>query len=197
MKNLDIKSVIRKKKYSRKHIEGKKAKNILNREFVSKAPLEKLCMDTTYIPIQGGRFLFLNAVKDLYNNEIVAYAISTRNDVKIVDDTLKELYKLPIPEGCILHTDQGFQFTREAYNSELKINNIKQSMSRKGNCWDNAPIESFFSHMKTEEPALKKRKLTEDEAKDIVIEYIKFYNQKRIQLKLKSLSPVEYRAQAA
>ncbi len=197
MKELGIKSVIRKKKYVRKHIPGKSVGNILNREFESPKPLEKICMDITYIPLEGKNFLFMNAAKDLYNNEIIAYDLSLRNDTKLVQNTMEKIFKMPLTKGCTVHTDQGFQYTRREYSTKLKAHSINQSMSRKGNCWDNAPIESFFSHFKSELIYLLDRKIPLESLKDEIERYIKFYNEERIQLKLKGLSPVEYRKQAS
>lgn len=96
-----------------------------------------------------------------------------------------------LSDNCILHTDQGFQYTRKKYSIQLKENNIKQSMSRKGNCWDNAPIESFFSHMKSELLYLVDTK-NPNEIINLIDEYIYFYNNERIQIK-SGMSPVEYR----
>jgi putative transposase len=196
MKELDIKSVIRKKKYIRKYIPGKVVKNNLKRNFIAEKPLKKICMDITYIPLGKKKFLFMNAAKDLHNNEIIAYDISLKNDTKLVQATINKLLKLPLEKKCILHTDQGFQYTRKIYSNQLKKNNIKQSMSRKGNCWDNAPIESFFSHFKTELIYNMNRNITLEKLKIEISKYIKFYNEERIQIKLKGLSPVMYRTQA-
>ena len=197
MKELGIKSVIRRKKYVRKYIPGRSVDNNLKREFYASEPLKKICMDITYIPLGQKKFLFMSAAKDLHNNEIIAYDLSLRNNVKLVQDTMSKIVKMPLKKGCIIHTDQGFQYTRKEYYNHLKIHNIKQSMSRKGNCWDNAPIESFFSHFKSELIYLLSEKISLELLKKEISKYIKFYNEERIQLKLKGLSPVEYRKQAS
>lgn len=195
---LGLKSIIRKKFYYRKYNPSKVCSNILNREFQAKKPLEKLCMDVTYIPVSNcnSRFIYMNAIKDLYNGEIVAYDLSLRNDVALVNSTLLKLFKLPIEKGCIIHTDQGSTYSRVAYFEELKAKKINVSMSRRGNCWDNSPIESFFSHFKSESIYLTE---TRDYGPLIskIHEYIDFYNNKRIQKKLNGLSPVEYRTKTA
>ncbi|MCC0688992.1 DDE-type integrase/transposase/recombinase [Clostridioides sp. ES-S-0056-01] len=159
MKELGIKSIIRKKVYRRKFKSYEIYDNILNREFRANQPLEKICMDITYIPI-GKKFLYMNVAKD-----------------------------------CILHTDQGSQYTSRSYSKRLKDNGIIQSMSRKGNCWDNAPIESFFSHFKSELIYLID---TTDPKKmiSLINDYIYFYNNERIQLK-NGMSPIEYRTHCA
>lgn len=194
MKELNIQSVIRKKIYKRKLKSSIVADNLLNRNFKSNKPLEKICMDITYIPI-GKKFLYLNAAKDLFNGEIIAYDISTRIDNLLVQNTLKQLDKMNLDENCILHTDQGAQYTNRAYCCKLKTKGIIQSMSRKGNCWDNAPIESFFSHLKSELIYLVDTS-NPDEIIKLVNDYIYFYNNERIQLK-NGMSPVEYRTHAA
>ncbi len=197
MKELGIKSVIRKKKYTRKFISGDSVDNNLNRRFYSFKFLEKICMDIAYIPLGGKKFLFMSAAKDLFNNEIIAYDLSLRNNIELVQNTIDKLVKMPLKKECIIHTDQGFQYIRKEYSDNLKKYNIKQSMSRKGNCWDNAPIESFFSHFKTELPYFIIGKKTIESLKDGISKYIKFYNEERIQLKLKGLSPAEYRKQVS
>jgi len=197
MKELGIKSVIRKKKYTRKFISGDSVDNNLNRRFYSSKSLEKICMDITYIPLGGKKFLFMSAAKDLFNNEVIAYDLSLRNNIDLVQNTIDKLVEMPLKKECVIHTDQGFQYTRKEYSDNLKEYDIKQSMSRKGNCWDNAPIESFFSHFKTELPYFITGKRSIESLKNGISKYIKFYNEERIQLKLKGLSPAEYRKQAS
>lgn len=197
-KLLGIQAVIRKKFIYRKYRPEKIAKNILNRNFTATKPLEKLSMDVTYIPVSNcnSRFIYMNAVKDLFNGEIVAYDLSLRNDVELINSTLSKLYKLPLKRNCILHTDQGATYSRKIYIEELKKKKIQVSMSRRGNCWDNAPIESFFSHFKSESLYLSKSR-DYDKLITEIKEYIDYYNNKRIQKKLKGLSPVEYRTKTA
>ena len=197
MKELNIKSVIRKKVYKRKFKPSSVADNILNRDFSTNNPLQKLCMDITYIPIDKSarRFLYLNAVKDVFNGQIIAYDLSLRNDVKLVQNTLNKLSKMNLSANCILHTDQGFQYTRREYSNFLKKIGVIQSTSRKANCWDNAPVESFFSHLKSELIYLVN---TTDvtELTRLIHEYIHFYNNERIQNKI-GMSPIEYLTHAA
>lgn len=196
MKELGLSSVIRKKVYKHRFKPSEVAQNILDRNFSADKPLQKLSMDITYIPLdkRSRAFLYMNAVKDLYNGEIVAYDLSLHNDTKLVDRTLNKLFNMGISRDCILHTDQGFQYTRKKFCSQLLDNNIIQSMSRRGNCWDNAPIENFFGHFKSELIYLTK---TSDipELTELIHQYIIFYNNERIQLKT-GMSPVEYRLQA-
>lgn len=195
MKENGIKSVIRKKYRYRHYQPARVAQNILNREFNETQPLKVLTMDTTYIEILGTRnFLYLNAVKDISNKEIVAYELSLSNNAELVDKTLEKLFKLSLAKNCLIHTDQGSTYTREKYIQRLESHGIRVSMSRRGNCWDNALIESFFSHLKSE--ALYLNKVSNMETTiEIVKNYIDFYNNERIQKKLNGLSPVEYRIQ--
>ncbi len=169
--------------------------NHLNRDFQASKPNEKWVTDIIYLIFNGQR-LYLSAIKDLYNNEIVAYEISRRNDLKLVLDTLKKPRKKRNVKGILLHIDQWFQYTSRQYNQLLKKYQMKASMSRKGNCWDNACIESFFSHFKSECFHLYSSH-TADEVKFAVRKYIHFYNYQRFQKKLNNLSPYKYRTQVA
>jgi transposase InsO family protein len=196
MGELGIQAVIRKKKpYYGKKEAYVVSDNHLNRNFVASKPNEKWVTDITYLLFNGQR-LYLSAIKDLYNNEIVAYHVSRRNDLKLVIDTLKKAKKKRNVKGILLHSDQGFQYTSRLYNNLIKKYQMKVSMSRKGNCWDNACMENFFSHFKTECFYLYSFKTTE-EVKDVVNKYIRFYNHQRFQKKLNNLSPYQYRSQAA
>ena len=121
--------------------------------------------------------MYLSVVKDLYNNEIVAYSMSQNNDTVLVSDTMEKLYMLDIKPNYILHTDQGFQYTRSEYLSQVREYNIIPSMSRKGNCRDNSPVEVFFSHLKSETTN------NIGELKRKIEDYIWFYNNERIQIK--------------
>ncbi|USK31100.1 IS3 family transposase [Bacillus sp. CMF21] len=197
MKRYGIQAKIRKKKW--RHF-GRKEKcvvsdNYLNREFSATRPNEKWVTDITCLKFNGKK-IYLSTILDLYNNEVVSYKISERNDLKLVTDTLKSAIKKRDVKGLLLHSDQGFQYTSIRYNQLLKRSNINVSMSRKGNCFDNACIESFFSHFKTEY-FYRSRFKTSKEVTTTVRKYIKFYNNKRFQKKLNNLSPTEFRATAA
>ncbi|KMY42801.1 integrase [Peribacillus loiseleuriae] len=197
MKANGIQAKIREKKW--KHF-GRKEKyvvseNDLNREFSATRPNEKWVTDITYLLFNGKKH-YLSAILDLYNNEIISYKISERNDLKLVADTVKEAIKKREVKGLLLHSDQGFQYTSIRYNKLLKRCNMKQSMSRKGNCLDNACMESFFSHFKAE-CFYRYQFDSSNEVKEAVKNYMKFYNHKRFQKKLNNLSPTEYRAKAA
>jgi len=196
MREMGICAVIRKKRpYYGKKEPYVISDNHLNREFHASKPNEKWVTDSTYL-IFNGQKLYLSAIKDLYNNEIVAYHIRPRNDIQLVLDILKKAIKKRNVNGLLLHSDQGFQYTSRQYNNLLKRYNIKASMSRKGNCLDNACMENFFSHFKAECFHLYSFR-TAEEVKDAVHQYIRFYNHQRFQKKLNNLSPYEYGTQAA
>jgi len=160
MRILNIKSPIRKKKffhYSRKEVSLNSiivSSNILNRNFQAKVPMEKLVTDVSYIYHKNGR-LFLSVVKDLFDNSILAYQISKKNDIKLVMDNLSQVF-CKKNYNCILHSDQSFQYTTRIYKDTLESLGVKISHSRKGNCHDNACCENFFSHLKSEHLYLKK-----------------------------------------
>ena len=136
--------------------------------------------------------LYLSAIYDLYNNEVVAYQISDRNDLKLVIETIKKARKKRNVKGTIIHSDQGYQYTSRQYQNLLQKYGMVSSMSRKGNCLDNACIENFFGHLKTEVMYLNYFKEKEEVCKAIK-KYISFYNFDRFQKKLNNRSPVEFR----
>jgi putative transposase len=197
MKKMGIQAKIRKKKWRYFGIKEQRvvAENHLNREFSSTKLNEKWVTDITYLTFNGKR-LYLSAIMDLYNNEIVAYHISERNNLQLVLDTVKKAAKKTNLNGILLHSDQGYQYTSKKYNELAQKYKIKISMSRKGNCYDNGCIESFFSHFKTE--CFYRYQFKEN---DLVIkavkQYMKYYNNKRFQKRLNNLSPIEYRTKAA
>jgi len=140
--------------------------------------------DVTYIQTQQG-WAYLSTIKDLYDGFIVAYRLGRNNSVHLVSETIKlARQKEKLVEGLILHSDQGFQYSTHVYHALTTASGITPSMSRRGNCWDNAPMENFFGHLKEE--ALRQYKIpTFQEANQIIDDYICFYNYERIQLKTK------------
>jgi transposase InsO family protein len=200
MKEFGIQAKIRIKKW--KHFGRKEpyviSDNHLNREFSALLPNKKWVTDITYL-IFNGKKLYLSVILDLYNNEVVSYHISERNDLNLVLNTLKKAInatKKREVKGLLLHSDQGFQYTSKRYNQTLKRYNIRISMSRKGNCLDNACIESFFSHFKSE--CFYRYQFTEQKQVERAVKrYMWYYNNRRFQKKLNNLSPSEYRAKAA
>ncbi|WJH35169.1 IS3 family transposase [Paenibacillus sp. CC-CFT747] len=196
MRELGIRSRIRRKKpYFGSREATVVSKNVLNRKFSATAPNQKWATDVTYLPI-GSRFLYLSVIFDLYNNEVVSYQIGRHNNLKLVLDTVEAAVHKRNVKKLLLHSDQGFQYTHKHYHTLLKRKKIKPSMSRKGNCWDNACIESFFGHLKSECVRLQSF-ASEDELTEAIGSYIHFYNNERFQQKLNNLSQVEYRTKVA
>ena len=184
----------RKRKYrSYKGEVGKIATNIINRNFVANAPLQKLATDVTEFAVCDEK-VYLSPILDMYNNEIVSYSISTSPNFNQTREMLEEVvHKLPSNATPILHSDQGWQYQMKEYQRILKENNIQQSMSRKGNCLDNSIMENFFGRLKTEMFYVEKFESVNSFI-DKLKEYIYYYNNERIILKLK-MSPVKYRTQ--
>ncbi|MBC1528690.1 IS3 family transposase [Listeria seeligeri] len=168
--------------------------NHLKRCFKATRPLEKLTTDITYLYFGNCR-LYLSSIMDLYNGEIVAYSIGEKQDTALVLDTLN---RLDLPKGSLLHSDQGSVYTSYEYYQCCQKKNVIRSMSRKGTLADNAPIECFHSSLKCETFYLNKAyKYAKSIVIQIVKDYIKYYNEKRIQQKLGYQSPVNFRKQAA
>jgi putative transposase len=167
------------------------APNLLNRHFTATKPLKKLVTDITYLPF-GQSMMYLSSILDVYNGEIVAQTIGFKQDTALVLDTLNQLPDLP--KGCVLHSDQGAVYTSYAYQKVVKEKGMTMSMSRKGTPADNSPIESFHSSLKSETFYLDEiYRTTNSCVIQIVKEYIHYYNHTRIQTKLSSQSPVQYR----
>lgn len=200
MKILRLSSPIRKKKYRccTKQDPNQKARivcnNFLARNFTASRPLEKLVTDIRYIYSQQGR-MYLSVIKDLYDNSILAYKISKYNDLELVMDNIDMVMNnnWDPTNTCILHSDQGFQYTNIEYIKRLDINGVTVSHSRKANCYDNACCENFFGHIKSECLEFQDIPKTNDELIAMVDKYIHFYNHERPQRKLKGMTPVEYR----
>ena len=200
MKVLGLSSPVRKKKYvcCTTQEPNEKARtvcdNYLARNFTASRPLEKLVTDVSYIYSQEGR-MYLSVIKDLYDNSILAYTISRFNDLKLVMDNVYMVIddKWDSTKQCILHSDQGFQYTNIEYIRYLDEYGVTISHSRKANCYDNACCENFFGHLKSEYLELKDIPKTNDELIAMVDKYIYFYNYERPQRKLKGMTPIEYR----
>lgn len=174
---------------------GKIADNLLDRNFNIDTFNKVWVTDVTEFKVRNRR-LYLSPIMDLYNGEIIAYNTSTHPTVKFTTAGLdKALKKLPGNHSLMIHSDQGFHYQNKQWVKRLEKHNIKQSMSRKGNCIDNAPMENFFGILKQEMYYGEKYK-TVEELEQNIKEYIKWYNQKRIKCKLKGLSPVQYRQES-
>lgn len=165
------------------------AQNIIDCNFVSEAPYQKLSTDVSYIKCLDGT-LYLSAVKDLYNNEIISYIVSDKNDVELALDTINGLPK--VKDGCIIHSDQGSLYYSWEYRNLLNELKCVRSMSQKGRCWQNSPIENWFSQIK-EEWLRRLGLMTKEETTDEIKKYVNWYNNQRIQKCLGYLSPVDFR----
>jgi transposase InsO family protein len=194
MNSLNIRSIARKRRiFTRMADLGTyhRYENVLNREFTASQPNQKWVTDITYLPTQQG-WAYLSTIKDLFDGFIVAHEVGTQNSLALVLNTLKQAkQKEIISAGLILHSDQGFQYTSQGYHAMMLKYAITPSMSRRGNCWDNAVMENFFGHLK-EEALRYVRNPTLADLKQIIDDYVNFYNYERIQLKTKQ-TPFEQR----
>lgn len=185
MNELGIHSVARRRKFLRKAEDLStfhRFPNILNREFSAIRPNKKWVTDVTFVHTNQG-WAYLSTIKDLHDGYIVAHNFCKQNSLGLVINTLKKaLQKEMVTDGLVLHSDQGYQYTSQSYFTLTKEYNISPSMSRRGNCWDNAPMENFFGHIK-EEALRQFPNPTFEEARQTIDEYIYFYNHERIQLK--------------
>ncbi|HBJ0584663.1 TPA: IS3 family transposase, partial [Escherichia coli] len=195
MQQLGLKSPVRLKKYrSYRGNMGLAAENILQRQFKAEAPCEKWVTDITEFRA-GGQKLYLSPILDLFNGEIVAWETACRPTEELVKRMLnKGLESLAEGEKPLLHSDQGWHYRIKSYQSALADKGLVQSMSRKGNCLDNAVMENFFGHLK-EEIYYRRDYRSVEELENAVNEYITYWNQKRIKLSLGGLSPVECRTE--
>ena len=196
MRQCNLKCMIRKKKYrSYKGTIGKIAPNILERDFRANKPNQKWVTDVTEFAIQDKK-VYLSPILDLYNGEIVSYNISLSPTFNQTMDMLEKAFaKIPKDTKLVLHSDQGWQYQMKRYQLKLQEKGIIQSMSRKGNCLDNAVMENFFGILKSEMFYHKKFESVDQLIQEIE-DYIYYYNNKRIKGKLKGLSPVQYRIQS-
>jgi putative transposase len=193
MKLMGLKSIIRVKKYkSYKGEQGKIVANVLERNFKATTPNQKWATDVTEFNVAGNK-LYLSPIIDLFNQEIISYELTERPVFKQVVIMLEKAFKkIPNNTNLILHSDQGWQYQMKRYQYLLKQKGITQSMSRKGNCLDNAIIENFFGTLKSELFYLKKYDSIVQLKKEIQ-EYIFYYNNDRIKSKLHKMSPIKYR----
>ncbi|MFJ7922602.1 IS3 family transposase [Lysinibacillus fusiformis] len=192
MKALGLKCLVRMKKYkSYKGTVGKIAPNILDRNFTAEAPYEKWVTDITEFKLFGEK-LYLSPVLDLFNGEIITYTIGSRPTYSLVSEMLeKALERLPEKHKLLMYSDQGWHYQMKQFRHALESRGVVQSMSRKGNCYDNSVMENFFGIMKSEFLYLKEFESVE-QLKFELKNYINYYNTKRMKAKLK-MSPVQYR----
>lgn len=196
--NLQAKMRQKRKYSSHKGDVGKKAENLIQRQFEGSKTMEKCYTDVTEFAIPAStRKLYLSSVLDGFNSEIIAYNLSTSPNLEQVKTMLEQAFTEKRYENTILHSDQGWQYQHDYYHQFLESKGIQASMSRKGNSPDNGMMESFFGILKSEmfygyEKSFQSLKQLEQ----AIVDYIDYYNNKRIKVKLKGLSPVQYRTKS-
>ena len=200
MQILHLQSVCRKKKYNYiKSTPEVTAENVLNREFYADAPNEKWLTDVTefkyYVGVEVKK-LYLSAIFDLYDRRIVAYRIGTSNNNQLVFETFDEAVAKNPTAHPLFHSDRGFQYTNKTFHNKLMQAGMRQSMSRVGRCIDNGPMEGFWGILKSEMYYLKKF-TSKEQLTNAIDSYIHFYNTTRYQIKLKSMTPMEFHLAAA
>lgn len=166
--------------------------NVLARNFKQNTPGRVLCTDITYLYYGKSRKAYLSVIKDVATKEILAWKLSNNLTMKFVLDSVDDLNNInTIDSNTIIHSDQGFHYTNPEFIKMVKTLNLIQSMSRKGNCIDNSPVESFFGHLKDD--ISYKKVSTFDELNDMIREYMNYYNNQRYQWEIKKMTPAEYR----
>jgi transposase InsO family protein len=197
MKNIGLFAAKRRAKYkSYKGAIGKTAPNIIERNFHAEKPNQKWTTDISEFHIATGK-LYLSPILDMYNREIVSFNVSRSPNFNQIIDMLEAGFKGKNLNNLIFHSDQGWQYQMYRYQVRLKSKGIIQSMSRKGNCLDNSIMENFFGVMKNEMFYGHEYEFeTLEELENAIRDYIKYYNEKRITVKLKGLSPIQYRHQS-
>lgn len=193
MKQMGLFCAVRRKKYrSYRGENGKIAPNLLAREFDADKPNQKWVTDITEFSLFGEK-LYLSPILDLYSRDIVSYTMGSRPCFSLVTEMLEHAFKkIPNDSNLILHSDQGWQYQMQAYQSLLKAKGIRQSMSRKATCLDNAVIENFFGILKSELLYLQNFESMR-QFKIALIEYLDYYNNRRIKERLKGLTPAAHR----
>ena len=196
MREIGLKSIQRKKRRynSYQGRVGVVADNLLKRNFKSTKPNKKWVTDVTEFKVNNEK-LYLSPIIDLFNGEVVSFNLSRRPVFRQVVDMLEKAFKkISNNTNLILHSDQGWQYQMREYQQLLIKKGIRQSMSRKGNCLDNACAENFFGILKSELYYIKEKDYNNiEELEKDIIEYIDYYNNKRIKCKLKGMSPIQYR----
>lgn len=198
MVKLNLKPLKRnKRKYSSyKGTIGKIADNHIERKFESDKPNKKWYTDVTEFNLRGNK-IYLSPILDGFNGEVISYNISKSANLEQIKDMLDKAFNNRNLEGLIFHSDQGWQYQHNSYQSRLKEKGIKQSMSRKGNSMDNGMMENFFGILKTEMFYDQEDQYESiDDLTKAIEDYINYYNYDRIKVKLKGLSPVNYRVQS-
>jgi len=197
MKKYNLFTKIRKKNpykmIMKKSLEHRTCENKLDREFNQSVPFRTFCTDITYLPFNY-RFAYLSVIKDIADGEIVAWNLTRHLEMNLVMDTVENMKNnenLLSFENILIHSDQGFHYTNPKYIRAIDNLKMIQSMSERGNCIDNAPIESFFGHLKDEVDYRSCK--TFEQLYSLIEEYMRYYNNERRQWELKKMTPIEYR----
>ena len=184
-----------KKYHSYRGEVGKIAPNLLKRDFKANKPNRKWVTDITQFKLFDQK-LYLSPILDLFNSEIISYTLSKSPNFDLITKMLNNAFqRIPNDTHLLLHSDQGWHYQMQDYQNMLKDKGIRQSMSRKGNCYDNSVMENFFGILKTEFYYNKKFTSIDQFTKELS-EYIDYYNNRRIKVKLKGLSPIQFRTQS-
>ena len=172
---------------------GSAAENLVNREFESHGPRAILLTDVTYIPLRG-RFCYLSTIRDACTGQARAYAMSESLEAEFVLETVQLLVKhhgISLSKETVIHSDQGTHYTSLKFIQLVENSALRRSMSRRGNCWDNAPTESFWGHLKVA-CVLGQRFATREQARTAILNWMAFYNHSRLHSALGYLSPMQY-----
>lgn len=198
MRKFNLECPIRKANPYKRMAKAKKTHsikpNLLERQFKTRGPLKILLTDITYLFYGRGKKAYLSTIKDSFTNQILSYVLSDSLEVDFVLETINQLFEkfdLPKNEKTLIHSDQGIHYTSVKFQSLVQNKSLRQSMSRRGNCWDNAPQESFFGHMKDELPSLADFD-SFHQVQEIIDDYMDYYNNDRYQWGLAKLSPNQY-----
>lgn len=174
---------------------GHVADNVLNRDFTADAPNRKWVTDVTELRV-GDQRVYLSPVMDLFDHQVISFTIGTSPSLALTNACLDQaLASQDVEPGLIVHTDQGFQYQHASWSRRLTMAAAVQSMSRRGNCYDNAVIENFFGHLKTE-AIYHDHPTTTEALTSTITDYIHWWNHHRVHTRIEGLSPVQYRAQA-
>ena len=195
MKQLSLKGKRPKEKYhSYKGDVGKVADNIINRYFSTEKPLQKWTTDVSQFNLPWGK-CYISPLLDMHTNEVVSYNLSLHPNMEQIKDMLTKAFdRFPSVQGLIMHSDQGWQYQHELYRNELKKHGVIQSMSRKGNCYDNCIMETFFGRLKNEMfYGFEKQYPSFEAFSKAIADYIDYYNNRRIQAKTKWMPPSKFR----
>ena len=182
------------KYHSYKGNVGKVADNIINRNFQAERPLQKWTTDVSQFNLPWGK-CYISPLLDMHTNEVVSYNLSLHPNMEQIKDMLTKAFdRFPSVQGLIMHSDQGWQYQHELYRNELKKHGVIQSMSRKGNCYDNCIMETFFGRLKNEMfYGFEKQYPSFEAFSKAIADYIDYYNNRRIQAKTKWMPPSKFR----